>query len=52
MTEAAQALCAANGWSWLQGPLIAFAIAFGVTGLFMAITGTPLIRINKITKDK
>lgn len=47
VAEAAQTLCSTNGWAWLQGPLIAFAAAFGVTGFMFALSGTPMIRITK-----
>ena len=48
--DAAQTACSVNGWSWLQAPLTAFAAACGITGLFMAITGTPLIKITRVSK--
>ncbi len=47
VVDAAQTVCSVNGWAWLQGPLIAFAAAFGVSGFMFALSGTPLIRITK-----
>lgn len=40
--------CVGNGWSWLQGPLIILAGGLGITGFFMAVTGTPLIKITHV----